>query len=89
VAVRPEARGRGVAKRLLQAVIERGRDLGHPAAGIAVTAGNEPARRVYEALGFQLYLQYGAAYFDNAFPGTLKYRLPLVEQARPHEPAWG
>jgi hypothetical protein len=28
------------------------------------------ARRVYEALGFQMYVTYGAAYFDEAFPAS-------------------
>jgi GNAT superfamily N-acetyltransferase len=78
VAVVPAARGRGVARTLLRGLLDRGRALGHTAAGIAVTLGNEPARRVYEALGFQMYVSYGTAYFDNAFPGTIKYRLPLV-----------
>jgi ribosomal protein S18 acetylase RimI-like enzyme len=78
VAVTPDARGRGAAKRLLRAVLDRGRALGHDAAGIAVTIGNEPARRVYEGLGFQMYMTYGAAYFGGAFPGTIKYRLGLA-----------
>ncbi|NJN18528.1 MAG: GNAT family N-acetyltransferase [Oscillochloris sp.] len=77
VAVIPAARGRGVARTLLQAILARGRELGHQTAGIAVTIGNEPARRLYESLGFQLYLAYGPAYFAGAFPGTIKYRLPL------------
>lgn len=78
VAVIPEARGRGVAQYLLRALLDRGQTLGHAAAGIAVTLGNEPARRVYEAVGFQLYVSYGAAYFDGNFPGTIKYRVPLA-----------
>lgn len=80
VAVVPEARGRGVAKMLLRTLLDRSRTLGHSAAGIAVTLGNEPARRVYEALGFQMYVTYGAAYFDGAFPGTIKYRVGLAER---------
>jgi ribosomal protein S18 acetylase RimI-like enzyme len=78
VAVVPEARGQGVAKALLRALLDRGRALGHRTAGIAVTLGNEPARRVYEALGFQMYVTYGAAYFDGAYPGTIKYRVDLA-----------
>jgi hypothetical protein len=61
-------------------MLDRGRALGHGAAGIAVTLGNEPARRVYEGLGFQMYVTYGAAYFDDAFPGTIKYRVKLAAQ---------
>lgn len=81
VAVVPEARCQGVAKTLLRALLDRGRALGHSAAGIAVTLGNEPARRVYEALGFQMYVTYGAAYFGDAFPGTIKYRVGLAEHS--------
>ncbi len=77
VAVIPEARGQGVAKTLMRALLERGQALGHPAAGIAVTLGNAPAQRVYEAVGFQMYVTYGAAYFNDAFPGTIKYRKAL------------
>jgi ribosomal protein S18 acetylase RimI-like enzyme len=81
VAVRPEARGRGIAKTLLRAIVAEGKRLGHSQVGIAVTNGNEPARRVYEALGFQLYVMYGAEYFDGMFPGTTKYRMRLGESA--------
>lgn len=77
VAVVPEARGRGVAKTLLQALLEEGKQLGHTDAGISVTLGNEAAQKVYEAIGFQMYVTYGAAYFEGAFPGTIKYRLRL------------
>lgn len=78
VAVVPEWRGRGIAKALLSAVLERGSFFGYTDAGIAVTVGNEAARRAYEALGFQLYLSYGTAYFGGAFPGTIKYRRDLT-----------
>lgn len=77
VAVVPEARGRGVAKTLLSALLAAGVDQGHRQAGISVTLGNIPAQKVYEAVGFQMYLTYGAEYFDGAFPGTIKYRLRL------------
>lgn len=78
VAVRLEVRGRGIAKQLMYAVLERGKQLGHEAAGIAVTLGNAPAQRVYEAVGFEHYLTYGPAYFNGAFPGTIKYRKLLA-----------
>ena len=78
VAVVPEARGRGVAKRLMSALLEEGRRRGFSHAGISVTLGNDAARRVYEGVGFQVYVMYGAEYFDGEFPGTLKYRIPLT-----------
>jgi ribosomal protein S18 acetylase RimI-like enzyme len=78
VAVVPEARGRGVAKQLMQALLDEGRRRGHSHAAIAVTAGNAAAQRVYEGVGFRMYISYGADYFDDAFPGTIKYRRNLA-----------
>lgn len=80
VAVLPAYRGRGVARVLLNAILDEGRRLGHSHAGISVTRGNTPAQKVYEALGFKLYLDYGAEYFDGYFPGTTKYRMRLVNR---------
>jgi AcrR family transcriptional regulator len=50
----------------------------HTYAGISFTAGNAAAQRVYEGVGFQLYLMYGAEYFEGAFPGTINYRMRLA-----------
>ncbi|THF67709.1 GNAT family N-acetyltransferase [Deinococcus sp. Arct2-2] len=77
IAVKPQARGRRLTQPLLQALLREGKRLGHAAAGISVTNGNVPAQRAYEAAGFRMYLSYGAAYFDDAFPGTIKYRRTL------------
>jgi ribosomal protein S18 acetylase RimI-like enzyme len=77
VAVVPEARGRGIAKQLMKALLDEGRRRGSTHAAISVTLGNEPARRVYEGVGFQMYITYGAEYFDHQFPGTIKYRISL------------
>ncbi len=80
VAVIPEARGRGMTRKLFQALFAEGQKRGHTHVGISVTTGNQAAQRAYEAIGFQLYLQYGAEYFDHAFPGTTKYRMRLKTQ---------
>jgi ribosomal protein S18 acetylase RimI-like enzyme len=77
VAVVPEARGRGVAKRLMRAILDEGTQRGFSHAAIAVTMGNTSAERVYTGVGFQLYIAYGADYFDGTFPGTTKYRMRL------------
>jgi ribosomal protein S18 acetylase RimI-like enzyme len=77
VAVLPEARGRGVAKHLMKALLERGAQHGFSHAGISVTLGNEAARRVYESVGFEMYVTYGEAYFNGEYPGTIKYRVRL------------
>jgi ribosomal protein S18 acetylase RimI-like enzyme len=76
-AVIPERRGQGVAQILLEAIENEGERLGHSHVGISVTAGNEAAQKAYEKAGFNMHLSYGADYFENAFPGTIKYRKSL------------
>lgn len=75
LAVQPEARGQGLACPLVQALIEAGRRHGHESVAISVTVGNAPATRAYERAGFRVYVSYGAEYFEDEFPGTVKYRL--------------
>jgi ribosomal protein S18 acetylase RimI-like enzyme len=52
--VAPQARGRGVAAQLLDAVREAAEEAGAQAIGLHVFDGNDRARRVYERLGFVL-----------------------------------
>jgi ribosomal protein S18 acetylase RimI-like enzyme len=68
--VRPRARGRGVGRRLVEAVIEHARR--HvEILQLTVVAGNEPARRLYTDLGFVEYgteknaLKQGGRYWDE------------------------
>jgi ribosomal protein S18 acetylase RimI-like enzyme len=77
VAVVPEARGRGLTRKLFEGLFTEGRRLGHSHVGISVTKGNDIAERAYQSIGFQMYISYGADYFDGYFPGTTKYRLCL------------
>ncbi len=49
----PEARGRGLAPLLVQAVAEWARGRGCERVVLFVQEANEPARRLYEKLGFQ------------------------------------
>lgn len=81
VATKPEHRGKGIAKQLLRAILDDGRQHGYTHAGISVTMGNEPAERTYTGIGFQPYVTYFADYFDNQFPGTVKYRISLSDGA--------
>jgi mycothiol synthase len=48
----PEARGKGLGRICVHKAIVRARDLAVPAISLAVDAANEPARRMYEAMGF-------------------------------------
>jgi ribosomal protein S18 acetylase RimI-like enzyme len=54
VATRPEHRGRGLVRRLLEAILERGRQRRHAQAQVAVLIGNTPAQRAYEGAGFRV-----------------------------------
>lgn len=81
VAVLPEARGRGLGKILLKAVLEEGRSQRHSHAGIMVINGNDRARHTYEAVGFKPYQTFYADYFldqfNIEFPGVTKFGLCL------------
>ena len=68
--VRPEARRTGVARRLVEAIIDTARR--HvEVVQLTVVMGNEPARRLYAGLGFVEYgvekraLKQGDRYFDE------------------------
>lgn len=52
VAVRPEYRRRGLARRLLGAMLALGRRAGAEAVFLEVRAANEPAQALYRSLGF-------------------------------------
>lgn len=56
VYVTPKRRGKGVAKQLLKATIEKSRDLqGIEQVYLAVVAENTAAKKVYRAFGFETY----------------------------------
>ena len=79
VAVLPEARGRGLGKVLLRALLESGRSQQHSHAGIMVINGNDVARHTYESIGFKPYQTFHAEYFAEQFnldfPGITKFGL--------------
>ena len=54
LAVRPELRRRGLARLLLNAVLEQAAALGSPTATLEVRRSNLAARRLYESAGFRL-----------------------------------
>ncbi len=70
VYLRPAARGKGAAKVLLGAVIEEARRQVQQL-HLAVTTDNEPARRLYERMGFVVYgqdprgLRVGDEFYDD------------------------
>jgi ribosomal-protein-alanine N-acetyltransferase len=54
LAVRPKCRGQGMATALLNNVLEHGERVGARRATLEVRRSNEPARRLYEGLGFEV-----------------------------------
>ncbi len=78
VAVVPQARGKGLINLLMHSLIAEGRERGHASVGITVANGNEAARRVYERLGFKMYMAFGPAFFDQeGVMGYTKYKMSL------------
>lgn len=71
VYVRPESRGKGVARALMQEVIRRARHLDSLEQIALVASAHLPARKLYEALGFESYgverrsLKFGDTYVDD------------------------
>ena len=54
VATLPEYRGLGLAGRLLDSILEQGRELGFRLAQLSIYLGNTPAQRLYEKHGFRI-----------------------------------
>ena len=71
VYVRPESRGKGVARALMQEVIRRARQMEGLEQITLVASAHLPARKLYEALGFESYgverrsLKIGTEYVDD------------------------
>jgi ribosomal protein S18 acetylase RimI-like enzyme len=74
VALRPAARGKGVAAELLRAVLARGRSAGFRKAQITYLIGNTPAQRTYERAGFSAVDEKRDPQFEAVFgsPGTVR-----------------
>jgi ribosomal protein S18 acetylase RimI-like enzyme len=55
VYVRPESRGKGIARALMQEIILRARNMNGLEQVLLVASSHLPARKLYEALGFEAY----------------------------------
>jgi ribosomal protein S18 acetylase RimI-like enzyme len=71
VYVRPESRGKGVARALMREIIRRAQTMNGLEQILLVASAHLPARKLYETLGFQSYgveprsLKIGAEYIDD------------------------
>ena len=73
VATMPGYRGRGVAERLLQTVMDEGKKQGYSLAHIVMYAGNEPALQLYKKMGFKVIEETRDTFFEEQIcsPGML------------------
>jgi GNAT superfamily N-acetyltransferase len=79
IATKPEARGKGVTQKLLEEVLECGRDEEIEIAKVAYFVGNEAAKKVYRRLGFKETHEFMDKDFEREFgtPGVVHMSLPL------------
>jgi ribosomal protein S18 acetylase RimI-like enzyme len=79
VATREAFRGRGLVRRLLKEMLERGQERGFQRAQIMVVIGNDPAQRAYESLGFRIHDDKTNEKFQAALgsPGLRRLRMDL------------
>lgn len=79
VAVLPEARGRGLAGRLLNEIVRKGRQGGYRRSQISYLIGNDPARKAYEKCGFRSAGEKRDTSFEATFgsPGIARMLMDL------------
>ncbi|MFP6662728.1 MAG: GNAT family N-acetyltransferase [Deltaproteobacteria bacterium] len=79
VATREAYRGRGLVRRLLTEMLERGQERGFQKAQISVMIGNDPAQRAYESVGFRPHDDKTSDEFQTAIgsPGLRRLRMDL------------
>ena len=75
--VRPEARGRGIARRLTEHAIAIASARGYSQLRLGTLTSAHAAQRLYTSLGFRLIAPYRPVEFGD----TLFYELPLVAPA--------
>ena len=61
----PESRRQGIVSKLLETVLQRGRDNGFPLAQINIYIGNTAAQRLYEKQGFAVIDEVRDPYFES------------------------
>ena len=73
VATLPEHRGKGVAEKLLNQILEKGGNQGYSKAQVNMYIGNEPALNLYRKFGFEIIEEKRDVYFEQNIgsPGML------------------
>lgn len=75
----PEARGRGLARAVIRAVLDDATEAGQRSAGLNVLATNAPAIRLYESLGFRDSGRIGVSNAHGAEEREMIRPLPVVQ----------
>ena len=76
VAVAPEARGEGIGRRLVEAVVEHVKRRGAKECFLEVRESNEPARSLYQSMGFEV-VGRRRAYYTAPVEDALVMRLNI------------
>jgi len=79
VATRPRFRGRGLIRRLLDEILQIGRNEGFTRSQIGYMLGNDPAVRAYEKVGFEWVEDHRSLLFEAALgsPGLGRMQTAL------------
>ena len=79
MATRPEFRGKGLIRYLLDEILQVGRDEAFTRAQIGYMLGNEPAIRAYEKVGFEWVEDHRSRVFEAALgcPGLGRMQVVL------------
>jgi len=79
VATKPEFRGRGIIRKLLDAILEMGREEGYERSQVGYLLGNISAKTAYESVGFKWLDEYRHRAFEEAFgsPGFARMQRDL------------
>lgn len=79
VATRPESRGHGLNRALLDELLAWGREEGHTYSHVGTYLGNEPAIAAYKAAGFEVYAEAWHVDYERVFgaPGLVYFRRDL------------
>jgi ribosomal protein S18 acetylase RimI-like enzyme len=65
----PEHRRKGIAQKLLQQMLEKGRKQGYAKAQVNMYIGNEPALQLYRTLGFEIIEETRDSFFERHIGG--------------------
>ena len=79
VATRPDQRGLGLVRQLLEEILDAGRKAGFTRSQIGILIGNDAAQRTYERAGFELIDEYRHPEFERALgsPGMARLQREL------------